>query len=48
MTVSALTQALGREFHSGSVLTKNECCIACLLACIAVLLAECYSSWAAS
>jgi len=23
--VSALTQALGREFHSGTVLTKNEC-----------------------
>ena len=25
VTVSALTQALGREFHSGIVLTKNEC-----------------------
>ena len=23
--VSALTQASGREFHSGTVLTKNEC-----------------------
>ena len=25
VTVSALTQASGREFHSGTVLTKNEC-----------------------